>query len=103
MINGTDPCNQLQMPAPQNQHFSDVFETQDVANRLNQSNYPKSGSNRNLSEIDLRSWENLYIKSLRILKVKELYKDIAENITSEPHEIKVDYSWAFKDMNQLKV
>jgi hypothetical protein len=79
-----------------------VFETQEVEARLKQSNYPKPGSNRSLSEIDLRSWENLYIKSLRILKVKDLFKDIADNITSEPHEIKVDYSWTFKDMIQLK-
>jgi len=103
MINGTDPTLPQQMQPPQSEDFTKVFETREVEVKLDPKKYPKSGSNKTLSEIDLRTWENFYMKSLRILKIKDLFKDIADNITSEPHELKVEYSWAFKDMIQLNI
>ena len=71
---------------------------------LNQRHFPKSGSNRKVSELDLRTWESLYIKSLKVLKKNELFKDIAENIvaTYEYHELKIDYFWSVKNMEMLK-
>ena len=84
-----------------NNEFNQVFETREVEAKLNPMKFPKAGSNRSFTEIDLRTWETLYLKSLKILKVKDLFKDIADNITNEPHELKVDYYWTFKEMNLL--
>jgi hypothetical protein len=52
MINGNDPT--LGYPAQNNGTFIEMFETDEVAEKLNQKKFPKAGSNRNISEIDLR-------------------------------------------------
>lgn len=74
MMNGVDPT--LGYPASHNGTFIEMFETDEVAEKLNQKKFPKAGSNRSISEIDLRQWENLYIQSLKILKKNEMFKDI---------------------------
>lgn len=61
MVNGIDPLNQTSRVPPSNDNFVRIFETQEVAEKLNSFSFPKAGSNRLISELDLRTWENLYI------------------------------------------
>jgi len=84
--------------------FAEIFEGNDVQHVLDQSNYPKAGSNREVSELDLRTWESLFIKSVKVLKKNELFRDIAENIVGPfpYHELKIDYFWSVKNMDMLK-
>jgi hypothetical protein len=80
--------------------FIKVLEEQDMT-KLEQSNlFPKAGSNRKISDIDLRMWEGLYVKSLKILKRFDLYKDILENMYNR--EMKIDYLWSVKDLPALE-
>ncbi len=103
MINGMDPQQHITRPMAENIHFVDLFETNEVAQKLNQQNFPKAGSNRVISELDLRTWESLYIQSLKILKKNELFRDIAENMSNlDMHELRIDYCWQIKDMSNLK-
>ena len=105
MINGVDPLLHITRPEPpSNRNFSKVFETEEVQRKLAQENFPKVGSNRSISELDLRTWETLYIQSLKILKKNELFRDIAENMSDlQTHELRIDYFWSVKDMRNLKV
>ena len=41
----------------------------EIAEKLKNRHFPKAGGNRKISDIDLRSWETLYMKSLRILVI----------------------------------
>lgn len=103
MINGVDPLIHENRFVQPNQSFVDVFETKEVELKLQTSNFPKAGSNRTISELDLRTWENLYIQSLKTLKKNELFKDIADNMANmEMHELRIDYFWSVKDMQSLK-
>jgi hypothetical protein len=45
-------------------------------------------------------WEGLYVKSLRILKRFDLYKDILENMYNR--EMKIEYLWCVKDVQALE-
>ena len=45
-------------------------------------------------------WENLYVKSLRILKRFDLYKDILENMYNR--EMKIEYLWSIKNLPVLE-
>ena len=66
--------------------------------------FPKPGGNRLISEIDLRTWETLYVQSLKILKKTELFKDVADNMSSvDLHVLKIDFLWQVKDMCQLRI
>lgn len=103
MVNGIDPLNQTSRVPPSNDNFVRIFETQEVAEKLNSFSFPKAGSNRLISELDLRTWENLYIQSLKVLKKNELFRDIAENMSNlDMHELRIDYCWSVKDMSNLK-
>lgn len=67
------------------------------------SGFPKAGGNRLISEIDLRTWENLFIQSLKILKKTELFKDVADNMANNDlHELRIENCWQVKDMRSLK-
>lgn len=37
-----------------------MFETEEVKQLMDLKNFPKAGSNRMISELDLRQWESLY-------------------------------------------
>jgi hypothetical protein len=45
-------------------------------------------------------WEGLYVKSLKVLKRFDLYKDILENMYNR--EMKIDYLWSVKDLPALE-
>ena len=76
--------------------YSDFFEREpQVKAKLNSRQFPKPGGNRRISDIDLRAWENLYMKSLKILKMDNLYKDVAENM--QRFELLIEYQWDKKD------
>ena len=77
-----------------------MLEDQDAAKLEQSSRFPKAGSNRKISDIDLRMWEGMFVKSLRILKRFDLYKDILENMYNR--EMKIEYLWCVKDLNPLK-
>ena len=67
-----------------------------MAAALNQKNFPKAGSNRKISELDLRTFESLYINSLKILKKQELFRDIADQLNY--NELKMDHYWLIKNV-----
>lgn len=77
-----------------------MFENLEVSEKLNPKRFPKFGSNRNVSEIDLRNWENLYMQSLKVLKKTDLFKNVADNISSQ--ELRVEYYWIVKDFENLR-
>ena len=77
-----------------------MLEEQDASKLDNSSRFPKAGSNRKISDIDLRMWEGLYVKSLRILKRFDLYKDILENMYNR--DMKIEYLWCVKDLPALE-
>ena len=85
--------------AQQEPQFIKILEEQD-AKKLFNNTFPKAGSNRKISDIDLRMWENLYVKSLRILKRFDLYKDILENMYNR--EMKIEYLWSIKNLPVLE-
>ena len=61
--------------------YDAVFENNpEIRRKLRSKTFPRPGGNRNISDIDLRNWENLYMTSLKILKKSELYKDVADNM-----------------------
>ena len=42
----------------------------------------------------MRTWETLYVQSLKILKKTELFKDVADNMSNvDLHELKIDFLW----------
>ena len=45
-------------------------------------------------------WETLYVKSLRILKRFDLYKDTLENMYNR--EMKIEYLWSIKNLPALE-
>ena len=53
----------------------------EIAQKLESREFPRPGGNRNISEIDLRTWESLYMTSLKILKKTELFKDVTDNMS----------------------
>ena len=91
---------------PRNESFSDIFENDEVRELLKQQQFPKQGSNRKISEIDLRQWETLYMQSLKVLKKNELFKEMADNFVNQQdtvHDFKIDYYWSVKDMKNLDI
>ena len=91
---------------PRNESFSDIFENDEVRELLKQQQFPKQGSNRKISEIDLRQWETLYKQSLKVLKKNELFKEMADNFVNQQdtvHDFKIDYYWSVKDMKNLDI
>ena len=99
MIN-PDEKRQRSANMPQREpNFIRVLEEQDAVKLEHSSRFPKAGSNRKISDIDLRMWEGLFVKSLRILKRFDLYKDILENMYNR--EMKIEYLWCVKDLKAL--
>lgn len=91
---------------PRNESFSEIFENDEVRELLKQQQFPKQGSNRKISEIDLRQWETLYMQSLKVLKKNELFKEMADNFVNQQdtvHDFKIDYYWSVKDMKNLDI
>ena len=98
-----NPDERRQRPAnmaPREPAFVKKLEDQDADKLAKSSCFPKAGSNRKISDIDLRMWEGLFVKSLRILKRFDLYKDILENMYNR--EMKIDYLWCVKDLPKLE-
>lgn len=99
MVNGVDPQLHITKPQPANANFSELFEHSEQP----KVSFPKQGSNRAINQLDLRTWESLYIQSLKVLKKNELFRDIAENMSGlDMHEMRIDYCWSVKDMASLK-
>jgi hypothetical protein len=99
MVN-PDEKRQRSANMPQREpNFIRVLEEQDALKLEHSSRFPKAGSNRKISDIDLRMWEGLFVKSLRILKRFDLYKDILENMYNR--EMKIEYLWCVKDLKAL--
>ena len=72
--------------------YEKVFENNpEIAQKLQNRKFPRPGGNRNISDIDLRSWENLYMTSLKILKKSELFKDVADNMNR--FELIIEHYW----------
>ena len=69
MINQNDPQPRQINTRVENKQYDMLFEKNpDIAEKLKNRHFPKAGGNRKISDIDLRSWETLYMKSLRILR-----------------------------------
>ena len=80
--------------------YEKVFENNpEIAQKLQNRKFPRPGGNRNISDIDLRSWENLYMTSLKILKKSELFKDVADNMNR--FELIIEHYWQKKECRRL--
>ena len=82
MINDQVPqARQLKTFQSSSTSYDAVFEhNPEISKKLRSKTFPRPGGNRNISDIDLRNWENLYMTSLKILKKSELFKDVADNM-----------------------
>lgn len=76
----------------QSASYDEVFEKNaDIQQKLRSREFPRPGGNRNISDIDLRNWENLYMTSLKILKQNELFKDVSDNMNR--FELSIEHYW----------
>ena len=84
----------------QSASYDAVFEhNPEIRRKLQTKTFPRPGGNRNISDIDLRNWENLYMTSLKILKKSELYKDVADNMQRQ--ELIIENQWQKKESKRL--
>ena len=91
MINHDDRRQRQQNMQQRESSFMQKLEDQDAAKFEKSRTFPKAGSNRKISDIDLKIWEGLFVKSLKILKRFDLYKDIRKNMYNR--EMKIEYLW----------
>jgi len=101
MINDQTPQPRAGPHQAQSPAYDRVFEQNpEIAQKLRSRQFPRPGGNRNISDIDLRSWENLHMTSLKILKKMDLYKDVADNMNR--CEQWIEHYWQKKECKRLQ-
>jgi hypothetical protein len=74
--------------------------------------FPREGPNTKVSELDLRTWETLFIESLKVLNKWEQFRDIAHlhgnydqgglgDQSPGTHEMWIEFFWQKKDWRNL--
>lgn len=100
VINDQLPQSKIKNTNSHSASYDAVFEKNpEIIKKLRSETFPRPGGNRNISDIDLRSWENLYMTSLKILKKSDLYKDVADNMQRQ--ELYIENYWQKKESKRL--
>lgn len=85
-----------------------------VVREVAEEQFPREGPNNKVSELDLRSWETLFIESLKVLNRWDPFRDIAHlhgnsdqggagtaDARPGPHEMWIEFFWQKKDWTNL--
>ena len=94
--NDESRVRQPQQPNQGAQTYEEVFVNEEEQyRRLKSRQFPRAGSNRRITDIDLRQWESLYMTSVKILKQHDLYRDVSNS--AQRSDLMLENHWAIKN------